>query len=407
MSTKTTSRRKKGSGSIVQVNGKYRAELKFKNPVTDKAQLLRGELRSKKKDAEIDLRNLQDKKEIILSSQNIDVGSITIGDYYKNIFLPYKQDVLKGQTYRRLESMVDTHIVPYFGMRLLIDLSSDEINKRIKDMSKKSSYSSTIKLYDAFNAMYTFAENNGDISPQNNPMGKVSRPREDKFAKKEQQWLKPDEVKKFADAALTMTHDDKLLYKYAHLYLFILNCGIREGEACALLKSDIDFNRKTLQVNKNLNIVKKPANNKQGYIYSVVISTPKNANSVRVVPLNEEAIKHAEKICESFPQGDKLVYSSTGEYVRPDALIKQFQHILNRAGIEKMGLHSLRHTFVSVLFENDIDIHTIASIIGDEVNTVQKTYLHLYKERKARAVNTTNVVQAAYEFDEAVKKRGI
>lgn len=398
MSAKTTLRRKKGSGSIVQVNGKYRAELKFKNPITNKSQLLRGELRAKKKDAEIDLRNLQDKKEAILSSQNIDVSSITIESYYKNIFLPYKQDVLKGQTYRRLESIVDTHIIPYFGMRPLIDLSSDEINKRIKDMSKKSSYSSTIKLYDAFNVMYTFAENNGDILRQNNPMGKVSRPREDKFSKKEQRWLKPDEVKRFADAALTTTHDGKLLYKYAHLYLFILNCGIREGEACALLKSDIDFTNKTLRVNKNLNIVKKQLGSAEEYVYSVVIGTPKNANSVRVVPLNEEAIKHAERLREEFPRGDKLVYSSTGEYVRPDALIKQFQHILNRAGIEKMGVHSLRHTFVSVLFENDIDIHTIASIIGDEVNTVQKTYLHLYKERKARAVSTTNVVQAAYIF---------
>lgn len=398
MSTKTTLRRKKGSGSIVQVNGKYRAELKFKNPITNKTQLLRGELRAKKKDAEIDLRNLQDKKETILSNQNIDVSSITIESYYKNIFLPYKQDVLKGQTYRRLESIVDTHIIPYFGMRPLIDLSSDEINKRIKDMSKKSSYSSTIKLYDAFNAMYAFAENNGDILRQNNPMGKVSRPREDKFSKKEQRWLKPDEVKRFADAALTTTHDGKLLYKYAHLYLFILNCGIREGEACALLKSDIDFTNKTLRVNKNLNIIKKQLGSAEEYVYSVVIGTPKNANSVRVVPLNEEAIKHAERLREEFPRGDKLVYSSTGEYVRPDALIKQFQHILNRAGIEKMGVHSLRHTFVSVLFENDIDIHTIASIIGDEVNTVQKTYLHLYKERKARAVSTTNVVQAAYVF---------
>lgn len=395
-----TKRRRKGLGSVVSVQGKYRAEIKFKNPLTEKSEVLRGELRQRKKDAEIDLKELQNKKEIILQSQNISISEMTVKDYYEKVFLPYKKEKVKGQTYKRNESTVTTHIIPYLGMRPLLDLSSADINNRIKKMSAEASYSGVIKLYDAFNSMFTFAEKNGDIPANKNPMSKVARPREDKFAKEEQKWLRPDEVKRFAEAAITRTHQNTLLYKYGHFYLFMLNCGIREGEACALLKSDLDFDKRTLLINKNLNIIKKEDEKaKKGYIHAVVIATPKNSNSVRVVPLNDEAIKYAKLVMEEFPKGEKFVYSSSGEYVRPDVLIKQFQKILNRANIEKMGLHALRHTFVSVLFENDIDIHTIASIIGDEVTTVQKTYLHLYKERKAKAVDATNVIAAAKAFE--------
>lgn len=392
------SRRKKGSGTVIRVREKYRAEIKFKHPVTGKSEVLRGELRERKKDAEVDLKELQDKRETLLGSQNIDSTTITVEEYYKKVFLPYKKEINKGQTYKRFESTVIAHIIPYLGTRPLMDLTSNEIDKRIKTISKTFSFSSTIKVYNAFSSMFSFAMLNGDISF--NPMNRVPRPREDRFKKSEQKWLRPEDIAKFEKAATVTTYQGTLLYKYAHLYLFMLNCGLREGEAASLSKSDFDFEKKTLTVNKNLNIIKIDDDSEKGYHYAITVSTPKNANSVRMVPLNDEAIKYAKLIMEGFPDGDKLIYSNTGNYVRPEVLIKQFQAILRRAGIEKMGLHALRHTFVSVLFENDVDIYTIASIIGDEVSTVQKTYLHLYKERKARAVNSTNVITAAKQFSE-------
>ncbi len=392
-------RRKKGEGTVVKRGEKFYAELKYTDPFTYEKTCQRGSLRATKKEAEADLKRLKEERDNLIESQNYNTQNMSVEDYYRKVFLPYKKEIVKGQTYKREESTIMTHIIPYLGTKPLKTLTSMDIQNRIKQMSKTASYSGTIKLYNSFNSMFTFAETNGDVTQ--NPMKRVPRPREDKFQKEEQKWLRPEEVRRFAEAATTRTHNGELLYKYGHFYLFILNCGMREGEGAALLKSDIDFKKRTVSITKSLNIVKKDAENaEKGYIYTVEISTPKNANSVRVVPLNDEAINYANLIMKEFPEGDKFIYSSTGEYVRPDILIKQFQKILQRAQIDKMGLHALRHTFVSVLFENDIDIYTIASLIGDEVSTVQRTYLHLYKERKARAVDATNVVAAAMSFKE-------
>lgn len=392
-------RRKKGEGSIVKRGEKFYAELKYNNPLTNEKICKRGVLRATKKEAESDLKKLKEERDALMESQNYNTQNMSVKDYYTKVFLPYKKEIVKGQTYKRDESTIMTHIIPYLGMKPLKNLTSIDIQNRINQMSKTASYSGTIKLYNAFNSMFTFAEANGDIAQ--NPMKRVPRPREDKFKKQEQKWLKPDEVERFAKAATRLNYKGEPLYKYGHFYLFMLNCGIREGEAAALLKSDIDFKKRTLNITKSLNIIKKDDQTaERGYIYAIDISTPKNANSVRIVPLNDEAITYATLIMEEFPEGDKFIYTSTGEYVRPDILIKQFQKILQKAQIEKMGLHALRHTFVSVLFENNIDIYTIASLIGDEVSTVQRTYLHLYKERRVRAVEATNIIAAATAFSE-------
>lgn len=101
-------------------------------------------------------------------------------------------------------------------------------------------------------------------------------------------------------------------------------------------------------------------------------------------------------ILQRFPKGERFIYNATNKIVRPDTLYKQFNSILNHAGLEgQCGLHTLRHTFVSALFEHGVDIYTIAEIIGDTVDTVVKTYLHLYKSRKAKAVKFINVIESS------------
>lgn len=389
-------KRKKGTGTIIEKNGKYRAELQYVDPYTQKVTKLRGGLRSRKSDADIDLRELRERRDRILEASCPNVEAVTISEYYVNIFLPFKKTQLKeGNSYSRFESTVYNHIIPAFGMKRLIDVTSKDINSLLASKHEEGlSHSSVKKIHDGFSSMFTFAVKKGDLRPQENPMNGVSMIREDKFKPSTQHYLTPQEVSALAEAISTKTYLGTYLYKYGNVFLFMLNSGLREGEVCALLKTDFDFDKRVVKVNKNLNQVRERQTD-GSYKYTLKVTSPKNRNSIRYVPLNKEAIKYAKAVMAEFDETDKFIYGIHGEWTRPGILIKQFQRILERAGIEKMGLHSLRHTFVSMLFEHDVDIHTIASIIGDTVTTVEKTYLHLYKERKMRAVNTTNVVAAA------------
>lgn len=244
--------------------------------------------------------------------------------------------------------------------------------------------------------MFRFAINiRRDISPEDNPMNAVHMISEHEFETKEVRWFSPQEISLFASEAGRTFKNGTDVYRYGLVYLFLLNTGLREGEVCALDKNDIDFENKLIRVTKGINTktVKRPDGSNA---YSLEVTTPKTKNSVRYVPLDGEAEKYAEMILQRFPKGERFIYNATNKNVRPDTLYKQFNSILNHAGLEgQCGLHTLGHTFVSALFEHGVDIYTIAEIIGDTVDTVVKTYLHLYKSRKAKAVKFINVIESS------------
>ena len=47
---------------------------------------------------------------------------------------------------------------------------------------------------------------------------------------------------------------------------------------------------------------------------------------------------------------------------------------------KKTGIHALRHTFASIIFENGIDVKTVSELLGDVA--VNNTYIHLIKKTK-------------------------
>jgi integrase len=117
------------------------------------------------------------------------------------------------------------------------------------------------------------------------------------------------------------------------------------------------------------------------------------------VPLSPEAIFFAQETFKIFPDVEQFIATDKGSYVTPSILYKQFNKILIRAGLSPRGIHTLRHTFVSMLFDHGLDTVTIASIIGDTESTVSKTYLHIFQERKAAAIDRINFVTPLTDND--------
>ena len=77
----------------------------------------------------------------------------------------------------------------------------------------------------------------------------------------------------------------------------------------------------------------------------------KSATSKRSVPLNDTAIAMIQDLRKEayFGEDTPLVPDEYGNYTRPVNFRKRYYRILAAAGIEKKGLHSLRHTFASSL----------------------------------------------------------
>lgn len=378
--------RKKGEGSVLQLpNGMYRAELKFTDKLGNKVTLRSKSVPSKAK-AEAERKKLKAQR-ANYNPKTRTISEYTLNKYFEEKFLKYKAD-LKSSSYNRIVSTFNTHIKPNTGM-LTMDKFTDEIImeqiERLKD--KGYSFSTVKKVYDLYKSIFNYAVDiRADL--EINPVKSVKMVPQRQFEKpKEIAWMNKEEVKTFVDAALRLKANGRLYYKYGAVFVFLLNTGLRVSELCALKKSDFNFKNKTLKINKGLAIIRDKNTNK----YKTVIQTTKTANSERYVPLNNEAIKYASIIFEMFEDNELFIYNGTGSYVRPDTLSKQLNNILDSVKLGRRGIHTLRHTFVSALFESGVDTLTIAEIIGDTEETVKRTYLHIFKERKSAAVDGINI----------------
>lgn len=55
------------------------------------------------------------------------------------------------------------------------------------------------------------------------------------------------------------------------------------------------------------------------------------------------------------------------------------------------GLHSLRHSFASRLFENGEDVKTVSEILGhSNITITYNTYIHLINDQKKTAIANLN-----------------
>lgn len=385
-------RNEKGEGSVFQrSDGRWVAKIS-KNGVT-KSKVARSEKDAIKKLEE--LKNNEKRNERLKRNKSSLFNKpekISTSEMFER-FLHYKKVGRKKvaeTSYIRIESTVRENIIPECG-----DIPFLEINKKtiesLLDKKKKEgfSYSTVKKIKEAFSMCFKFAVYEEQIiEPYENPTLGVVMPTYD-MTLKEIPVYNSDEIKKITNECLRIKENGQYVYRYGPLFLFILNTGLREGEACALLKSDIDIKNRLVFINKNAVSVRiKMSESKEKWVCKIK-NSPKTRNSVRYVPLNVGAIKYAKIILEQFNKGPRFVYTVNNKIIKPNSLNKYFDNILKNAKVEKKGgVHALRDTFASRLFDSGTDIQTISKILGHANSKItEEHYIKILDSKKMQAVN--------------------
>ena len=160
-----------------------------------------------------------------------------------------------------------------------------------------------------------------------------------------------EEIQKFKEECVRTWGTGKRMYQQSAAYILMLNTGLRTGELLGLLNSDIDLENRVLHINQAVKEVQKRDGVEFESGREIEIGKPKSATSKRTVPLNNTAVEAIKELREEFYFGEDspLVCDSKGDYTKPSNLRKRYYRILEAAGIEQKGLHSLRHTFATNL----------------------------------------------------------
>ncbi len=317
----------------------------------------------------------------------IEINKTTLQEYLNNWLRTYKLGTIKSSSYDAIERTAKNQIIPYIGMIQLQEITATDIQSLLVELKGKGySYSIVKKTHDCLNAMFQHATIANDVIK--NPMLLVKMLTKSEFEKKEIRYFSEEECALIVEECSRQYSTGKPIYQYADAYILILNTGIRLGEAIGLKKTDWDKNEGTLHIQRNIQSVSKrdnSGNRVQGK--QLVANTTKTYSGDRIIPLNKAATEAIERLCEQHPNSDCIVCSSKGEMIPPERLERTFYRILRNVGISQAGLHSLRHTFASMLFKAKVDIKTISELLGHaSIQITLNTYVHLIGNPKHDAV---------------------
>ena len=322
------------------------------------------------------------------SGSRIETKKISLQDYLNNWMKTYKRGTIKASSYDALEKTAKNQVIPNIGMIQLQEITATDIQTLLNDLKEKGySYSTVKKTHDCLNAMFEHATIADDVAK--NPMLLVKMLARSEFETKEIRYFSEDECALIIEECSRQYKTGKPIYQYADAYILMLNTGIRLGEAIGLKKTDWNKGESTLHIQRNIQSISKrdnSGNRVQGK--QLVTNTTKTYSGDRIIPLNKAATEAIQRLCEQHPDAECIICSSKGDMIPPERLERTFYRILKNVGIRQAGLHSLRHTFASMLFKEEVDVKTISELLGHaSIQITLNTYVHLIGKPKHTAVN--------------------
>jgi len=176
-------------------------------------------------------------------------------------------------------------------------------------------------------------------------IGEISRPRPEH---KLPNVLSKAEVKRILDSVANEKHRVMLSMVYG--------CGLRRSEVLELLPSDIDHDRKLLQIRQA-----------KGF-------------KDRLVPLSDKMIHMLDQYILHY-KPEKYLFGGQvkGSRYSPSSLEKIFRTAFLKAGINKkdITLHGLRHSYATHLLEAGTDLRYIQVLLGHKSSRTTEIYTHV------------------------------
>ena len=299
---------------------------------------------------------------------------------YAPKWLQIKQAEVKPSTLTSYEYALRVHILPDLGKHQLGKLTREAIKAFLGKKNEAGLSRDTVRvLHATLRALLEEAVESG-IVPVNvaRRAGKFVKGKADRGEKI--QFFSRDELALFLETAKS----EALVYY--PLFLCLARTGLRIGEAIGLQCGDLDFAGFGIEVRRN--------------IVKGRVGTPKNGRTRRVdmsqqlaQVLRGEIANRKAQLLRLGKSADELgnlwlFQSGAGGPLDDSKVRKVLARLLVKAGLPRRNLHSLRHSFASLLIQNGESLAYVRDQLGhSSIQITVDTYGHLVPGGNRRAVN--------------------
>lgn len=252
----------------------------------------------------------------------------------------------KSSSLSRDQRLIERFILPAMGRKRVEAVSRSDVAQLHHQVGKSTPIQANRTLA-VLSKMMTLAINWG-MRPEalGNPCRHIERFKE----RKRERFLSPDELARLGAALTELEQESSELPSVITAVRLLVFTGCRREEILSLKWEHVDFERKCIRL-------------------------PESKTGAKVVPLGPPALE----ILATIPRLEDNPYVCPG--VKPGqhlvGLPRAWARIQKRAGLERVRIHDLRHSFASVGAAAGLGLPIIGAILGHTQAATTQRYAHL------------------------------
>jgi integrase len=149
------------------------------------------------------------------------------------------------------------------------------------------------------------------------------------------------------------------------MWLLAATSGMRRSELAGAELSGLDLEARTLTIADTRVVVAGEAVDSDGKSDSSVRTISLDEFTVDLLRMYLKTLAEEEKLFgDDYPTHGKLMRFPDGRRLHPDTITRQFNRLVDRAGVRRIRLHDIRHTYATLSLDSGINPKIVSDRIG-------------------------------------------